>query len=306
MTSRIENARKRKEKPEAVVSSGSDDDQNKRKARRVSTDAAASNAASLQVDTPVVTEENTAANTASTEHEESIQSIGKMIRDLFHSDNAKVNATLNALYLNLDKDKKKCESLVTVGGCHALVQLLEKCLDKATIIIPACDQVTEMNELDELKTLHEAFSVIMRLTFQHDESRFGIAAIGGVEAVVKVMKTFPRCQALQERACAVLGNLATCNLGKKNAVKSGGLLQLLLAAINNHLDSAKVCEYVCFALYNIVKESKEHIELLISMGGATAVAKVRKEWPDEEDVQPDVQRLAKLIGTEMNSWADKE
>jgi hypothetical protein len=45
---------------------------------------------------------------------------------------------------------------------------------------------------------------------------------------------------------------------------------------------------------------------LISLGGAAAVAKVRKEWPDEEEVQPDVQRLAKLIGTEMNSWADKE
>jgi hypothetical protein len=84
------------------------------------------------------------------------------------------------------------------------------------------------------------------------------------------------------------------------------LLQLLLAAINNHLDSAKVCEFGCFALYNIVKESKKHIELLISMGGATAVAKVRKEWPDDDDVQTDVQRLAKLIGREMTSWADKE
>jgi hypothetical protein len=144
------------------------------------------------------------------------------------------------------------------------------------------------------------------LTYQSETARVFIATIGGVEAVVKVMESFPKCQALQECACVALGNLATCNLGQKSAVKSGGLLQLLLAAINNHLDSAKVCEFGCFALYNIVKESKKHIELLISMGGATAVAKVRKEWPDDDDVQTDVQRLAKLIGREMTSWADKE
>jgi nicotinate-nucleotide pyrophosphorylase len=60
-------------------------------------------------------------------------------------------------------------------------------------------------------------------------------------------------------------------------------------------------------------ESKEHTELLISLGGATAVAKVRKEWPDNKDVQVEVQRLAKLLAAEMtrlaavmNSWADEE
>jgi hypothetical protein len=95
----------------------------------VSTDAEASNVASLQVDTPVATDKNSTANTASaafeevdtpvatakatitntppTEHEESIESIGKMIRDLFHSDNAKVNAALAALHLHLNKDKKR-------------------------------------------------------------------------------------------------------------------------------------------------------------------------------------------------------
>jgi hypothetical protein len=92
------------------------------------------------VDTPATTEKaNTAsAASAATENEESIQiSIGKMIQDLFHSDNAKVNATLTALDHDFMKDKKKCECLVTAGGCHALVQLLKKCLDKKIDEIPA-------------------------------------------------------------------------------------------------------------------------------------------------------------------------
>jgi hypothetical protein len=133
----------RKRKPSDSVSSA-DDDPNRQeegnKFRKVSTDASASTSASLQVDTPVATERATTANTASaaaTEYEESISSIGKIIQDLFRSDNPKVNATLDTLFLDLDKNEEKCENLVTAGGCFALVQLLNKYLDKAIARIPA-------------------------------------------------------------------------------------------------------------------------------------------------------------------------
>jgi hypothetical protein len=50
----------------------------------------------------------------------------------------------------------------------------------------------------------------------------------------------------------------------------------------------------------VEKENEESIRLLISLGGATTIAKVREEWPNV------VRSLAKLIGTEMNSWADDD
>jgi hypothetical protein len=75
----------------------------------------------------VVTEKNATANTAfAANHEECVQSIGKMIQDLFCSDNDEVDAALDALDLNLDKDKKKTENIQAVEGCLALVQLLEE------------------------------------------------------------------------------------------------------------------------------------------------------------------------------------
>jgi hypothetical protein len=49
--------------------------------------------------------ETAATSIASTEHE-SIQSVGKMIQELFHPDNAKVNATLDALHLDSKEEKK--------------------------------------------------------------------------------------------------------------------------------------------------------------------------------------------------------
>jgi hypothetical protein len=41
---------------------------------------------------------------------------------------------------------------------------------------------------------------------------------------------------------------------------------------------------------------------LSNLGGAAAIAKVRKEWQDDDTIQVWVRCLAKLIGTDMNSW----
>jgi hypothetical protein len=49
--------------------------------------------------------------------ESSMESVGQMIQNLFHSENAKVNASLVALwYLDLDEDVKKRENIQAVGG----------------------------------------------------------------------------------------------------------------------------------------------------------------------------------------------
>jgi hypothetical protein len=267
----------------ASISSSDDDQrvtQRKRKARRVSTNAAAAPAAN---------------------HEESIQSIGKMIQDLFHSDDAKVGATLKALHLNLNGNVKQCDKLHAVGGCFALVQLMKNCLDKAIDEIPACDQVTGLNDIAELTTLRKTLIVIIRLTHEHVASRIGITAIGGVEAVFKVMKTFPKCRTLQLVACGALRNLASRSLGKANTIESGGI-EAVLAVVSNHLGSAILCENACVSLYMVVKGSKENIGLLITLGGGSALAKVRTKWPDNNYVQTEVRKVANLMEAEMKAW----
>jgi hypothetical protein len=292
------NDRKRKQTtiPETVFSNDEGQNPRDRRARRVSTTNA----------TPVVKTENAAtANTASIEHEKMISSIGKMIEDLCLSDNTKVNAALVALDQDFIKDKKKYESFVSAGGCLALVLLLKKCLDKAIDLIPACDQVAEVDELAELTTLQKALYAILNLTVEHDESQVGISTISGVEVVVKAMKTFPKCAELLDNACHAVAILALCSIGRAKIIESGGI-DFLLATVNNNLDSEIICENACWALSSIVHGSKENTGLLITLGGATAVAKVRTKWPDNEDVQVEVRALADLIGSEMKAWADEE
>jgi hypothetical protein len=72
--------------------------------------------------------------------------------------------------------------------------------------------------------------------------------------------------------------LACCSIGKAKAIEPGGI-EVLLAAINNHLGSSELCESACSALFNVASGSKENTGLLISLGGGAVVAKVRTRWP---------------------------
>jgi hypothetical protein len=192
------------------------------------------------------------------------------------------------------------------GGCFALVHLLKDRLKTAMKKLPSCGQVTELHELPELKTIEMTLHVITRLTRYSEMGKFGMVAVGGVEAVVKAMKTFPKCHALQRRLCSALNNFACFNATwKKQAIGSCGI-ELLLAVVNNHLNSADVCEKACWALSNIVRYSKENTELLITFGGGAAVAKVRTKWPDNNDVQTPVRKLAKLFVTAWKARGDAE
>jgi hypothetical protein len=232
--------------------------------------------------------------------EETLESIGPLIQDLFHADNAKVKAALDALKEGFYKDTKKCEEIQAVGGCFALVELVKKCLEKAIEKIPACDQVTELDELAELDTMDDSIRLLNDLMYTLEESRARTTAIGGVEAVVKVMKTFPKCLNLQYSASIALLYFTRCNIGMKRVVETGGI-KVLLAAVNNHLDSYDpICEMACWALRNIANGSKENMGLLISLGGAAVVAKVRTKWPDYEDIQKLERQLATLIDHERS------
>jgi hypothetical protein len=123
--------RKPTEEPEAVVSNSDNcDDQSKSKARRVSTDASAStnevlviaNATSEAATNVVpVIAEATSEDVSNAQQDESMLSIGTLVQDLFHFDNTKVKRALDALHRGLEGDKKKCDNIQVVGGCHALM-----------------------------------------------------------------------------------------------------------------------------------------------------------------------------------------
>jgi hypothetical protein len=227
------------------------------------------------------------------------------IQDLALSDNAKVKAAHDALHLDLCENEKKCDNIQAVEGCYALVQLLKNCLDKATDERRVRAEVTNLYRFPELKTLSKMLCVIIDLTHEHDERQVGFSAIGGVEAVVKVMKSFPKCQTLQKYACIVLLDLALCRVGKKKVAEKVGI-EVLIAAINNHLGHADRCERACSILMIVITDSNDNTELFIDLGGATAVVKVKNRWPENDKIQIQTRHLFKFIAAHFNRWAQTD
>jgi hypothetical protein len=122
--------------------------------------------------------------------------------------------------------------------------------------------------------------VITSLTPKHGVIiRVGISAAVGVESVVEVMKTFPKCHDLQVTAWGALGSLARCNIGKKEVVKTDGIKILLFRCKHSRGFYVNVNERAYWALSKMVTGSMENVERLITLGGATTVAKVRTKWP---------------------------
>jgi hypothetical protein len=136
-------------------------------------------------------------------------------------------------------------------------------LDKSIARILACDQVTELNELTELTTLHKTLNTISSLMCNHFLGRTYIHEIGGIESVIKVMKTFPKCRALQVSACSVIYNYLAYNINAAKVMKESDGIEVLLAALNNHyLSSAEGCDSICWSLCHIVCGSRENNILL--------------------------------------------
>jgi hypothetical protein len=272
----------------------------------VSTDAFASLIANLP-------EENKSASDSAqdesiadviTQRDELMESIGQMIQDLLiHSDNAKVMAALDRLNLDLHKDDK-AEQIQAVGGCFALVYLVNRCLKKVHGRIIHLDQVTKLSKHPELVILFQALHAITNLTLHHDDSKVGISSAGGVEAILKVMLTLPKCEILQAKACHALLSLTCCSLGKKKALEAGAVA-ILLDVVKHHVRCARICEHMCTIFYRLLMGSKVDTKIFLSSGGVATLTKVREKWPDDEKVQEAVRELTKPIVNELNSWSER-
>jgi hypothetical protein len=294
-------ARDRKRKPDEVMSSSNNnnsDDQSNSRARRVSTDAQAATTG-IAFD-----EKNKDDPTANAESKFSIENIGQMIQDLFHSDYAKVNDALDTLMVDLDEDKTKWENIQAVGGCHALVQLMNKCFNKWTNIIPprALNKITAAGDLPELEIIDKSLQIIRALT-NHLGGRT-VASIGGVEAVVEAMETFSDCLEMQNTACCVLNNLLSCSIGQKKALEMNAMV-VILDTLEGHREVCTVCTNACFTLHIMVAASKENTERFIDSGGLTTVAGIRKHWQhdDTSPVHEAVRKLMEPVVKELSCWA---
>lgn len=208
-----ENARKRKTANplDAAVASNDARTSAEGKARRVST-------------------ESIAAGTGAPEApHNNLVNLEKLVRmDLFHADVDVVETALN--YLNrTGQDNEKCDKVVSVGGCLALVLLLKNRLEK---LFPKWEPIVCNSSLEEGETmrverrlLYKTLSTIKTVAYKSKHSLNEFVAIGCIEAMIAIMEAIPLCGKTQGAVCGILCNLTAkeSDAGVSRAIAARGM-----------------------------------------------------------------------------------
>jgi len=127
-------------------------------------------------------------------------------------------------------------------------------------IVQRCQQVSLLQQeqatsLFEVRPPEEECYLLAYWALVDNYNKAVICSMGGVEAVVRAMQTFPHSTGLQECGCLVLGNL--CKNSPCQAIERAGGVESILRAAQRHPSSVAVQSAVCEALQNILNFEKE-------------------------------------------------
>jgi hypothetical protein len=298
------NDRKRKstEAQEPVVSSNTTDDERSprdTRPRRVSMEAPSSVSSTHAIaPTPgnhsIVTSIASASRGTVAAPYGSAEGIGKLIHALNCSNGAVVDAALDSLYRYSIRGfgSLSWAKIAAVGGCFALVQLVKNSLETAIEIIPVRNQVNDFHLQVATGRLSRAFIIISNMTHVHPMSMHSINSIGGVEVLVKTMKTFPKHPWLQLRACNALCNLTACPVGRERAHEAGAI-EVLLTTIKSYPRNKYIFLYGCRALTNMCESSFERTKQLIGLGVITT-------WPDDVEARHTAKCLLQVVAVSIH------
>jgi hypothetical protein len=168
------------------------------------------------------------------------------------------------LNLDLVKDKRNAR-FEAVGGLLRPCSPLNKCLDKVIEPSPRAKSSHRFEwRLLELTTLHKTLGVITT-TFNHYDSKVGIAAIGGVVEQLSSYRHFPIAQ--HYRACTHCHTqLGMLQYWQAESHRDGWNRVHLAVTIIKSDNLARVCMH-CSVQHDPEKKKKEeNIRLLIQSG----------------------------------------
>jgi hypothetical protein len=277
MSTETENERKRKtaNPPDAVASNDGARTSAEGKVGRVSTETIAPGTGAPE-GAPNNSPERTYTN------------MDKLIRIdlLFHQDIGVVECALDDLTrTEFTQDDEKCDKVVSVGGCLALVFFVK---NRVEILFPRLERIVwDSSALEEGKmrverrVLFKTLSVIKAVAYTCKRSVNEFAAIGGIEATIALMEAIPLCGKIQGAACGVLCNLTAkeSDVGVARVMAAKGM-EAVITAIRQHPQNRDVCRSACKAIFNLTLNSKENTRLMRNLGGVIAVATVITNWPE--------------------------
>jgi len=210
---------------------------------------------------------------ASTTVKAELGDIQKLImEDLSSNDANIVKKTLTELAnscLNNEKGSDTNRKAIFNAGGHALIVLaMKKWHDNFLIQAEACRALQNIS-----------------CFVSHETVVVPIVSIGGIEAVLSSMKTFPDVQSVQRSGCGAL-IVFICNKedSAKHLVLKLGELSTVINAMKAFPNNVDIQKCVCMMLYEISRWSETKTGIG-KAGGIVAIASAIENHPDSDDVQ---------------------
>jgi hypothetical protein len=239
-------------------------------------------------------------------------------QDLLNSDSQVVDTILDTMQELIDDDlavknksKRKFEKLFCAsGGCNDLSRMLRTQLEKVAKMYPTHKKLTDVDQVErsdimaELKVLAKALQQVCVLTCSPYDAketiRVEFVKSGLIRCVVKIMKAFPVCAAMQWDACVTLWNLLQSEKGKKKGVKDGAM-EALLQAAKLHPKSEEICSDALDTLGNLIEGSCKYTKLLLNRDAASVASNMLVVWEKSSEAHGSAKRLLKLMVKGMQS-----
>ena len=173
-------------------------------------------------------------------------------------------------------------------GCNLLHNLAFKSLtNKQAIAAHGCIEIilnAMKGHFDAPKVQVEACRALMSLAFA-GECQDKIAQLGGIETIFSAMKQLQRNKDVQTESCKVLCTLALNHMDNKVIIAQQ--LDLIIQAMNLHLDSAELLAEGCAVLATLSFRSPKNKLKISKLGGIKAILEAMRKHPKNDEVQID-------------------
>jgi hypothetical protein len=132
----------------------------------------------------------------------------------------------------------------------------------------------------------QACYVLAGLSFRSDsDTQSTIGRLGGVVAILTVMRLQPDDELIQQFACGVLGNLLIDNEANAQLVHQAGGIGVIVLAMETHRSSANLQEWALRTLNNLChyESLRPHV---VNAGGLSAIrdaVRIASERPSTND-----------------------
>ncbi|XP_037314104.2 armadillo repeat-containing protein 6 [Pungitius pungitius] len=153
--------------------------------------------------------------------------------------------------------------------------------------------------LDNTSVLSELCATLSRLAVRNEFCQ-DICDLGGLKLIMRLLAdSYEKAELVRQVLCAI--RAVSGNDDVKDAVVNSGGVQLIVIAMNRHMNNPAVCEHGCACLSVLALRKPENCKVIMENGGALAAVEAMKTHTDAVNVQKQACMVMRNLVSRMSN-----